>query len=88
MVKIGSFWGQSGATGQNLGKVFKKFSLKVSKNYFSQVYGHKFGQNCHKWGQFCQNRSFWVKMVQYWVILGQNGATGQNLWKVVKYYFL
>ena len=22
------------------------FSLKVSKNYFSQVYGHNFGKNC------------------------------------------
>ena len=21
---------------------------EVFKNYFSQVYGHKFGQNCHK----------------------------------------
>ena len=25
----------------------KIISLKVSKNYFSQVYGHIFGQNCH-----------------------------------------
>ena len=47
MVKIGSFWGQNDVTGQNLGKLVKKFSLKVSKNYFSQVYGHKFGLNCH-----------------------------------------
>ena len=49
MIKIGSFWGQNGASGQILGVVVqKKFSLKVSKNYFSQVYGHKFGKKkCH-----------------------------------------
>ena len=28
----------------------KSLSLKVDKNYFSQVYGHKFGQKCHQWG--------------------------------------
>ena len=28
------------------GKWSNNFSLKVSKNYFSQVYGHKFGQKC------------------------------------------
>ena len=44
MVKIGSFWGQNGASGQNLGKVVKKISLKVYKYYFGQIYGHKFGQ--------------------------------------------
>ena len=71
--------------GEN-GKIFS--SVNVSKNYFSQVYGHKFGQKCHKWGQFGQNRSFLVKMVQNWVILGQNGATGQNLGKLDKYFFL
>ena len=68
------------------GQIF--FSLKVFKNYFSQVFGNKFSQKCHKWGQFGQNRSFWVKMVQNWVILGLNGATGQNLGKLVKYFFL
>ena len=37
------------------------FSLKVSKNYFSQVYGHNFGQNVIngvnlvKIGHFCEN---------------------------------
>ena len=61
--------------------------VKVSKNYFSQVYGHKFGQNVINGGQFDQNRSFWMKMVQNWVILGQNGATGQNLGKMVEYFF-
>ena len=40
----------------------KSFSLKVSKNYFNQVYGHNFGQKCHYWGQFGQNMSFLVKM--------------------------
>ena len=39
--------GQNGATGQNLGKVGKYFFLEVFKNYFSQGYGHKFGQKCH-----------------------------------------
>ena len=68
------------------GQIF--FSLQFFKNNFCQVYGHKFGQKCHKCGQFDQNRSFRVKMVQYWVILGQNGAAGQNLGKFVKYYFL
>ena len=47
MVKIGSFWGQNGASGQNLKKVVKKFSLKVSKNYFIHVYGHKIVQKYH-----------------------------------------
>ena len=47
MVKIGSFWGQNEATGQNLGDWEKYFSLKVSKNYFSQVNGQKFGEKCH-----------------------------------------
>ena len=48
MVKIGSFWGPKlrhkskfGESGQII------FSLNVSKNYFSQVYGQKFGQKCH-----------------------------------------
>ena len=64
------------------GQIF--FSLNVSKNYFSQVHGHKFGQKCHYWGQFGQNRSFLVKMVKLGSFLGQNGASGQNLGKVVK----
>ena len=50
------------------GQIF--FSLKVFKNNSNQVYGHKFGHMCHKWDQFGQNRSFFVKMVQNWVILG------------------
>ena len=29
MLKIGSFWGQNGASGQNLGKVVKKVFLKM-----------------------------------------------------------
>ena len=36
-------------------------SLKVSKNYFSQVYGYEFGQE-RQCGQFGQNMSFLVKM--------------------------
>ena len=39
------------------------FSPKDSKNYFSQVYGHKIGQKCQKWRKFGQNG-------QNWVILG------------------
>ena len=35
------------------------FSQKVSKNYFRQVYGQKFGQKCYYWGKFGQNRPFW-----------------------------
>ena len=83
MVQNWVILGQTGATGQNLGKVVKIFSLNVFKNYFGLVNGHKFSKKCHKWGQFGQNMSFWVKMVQNWVILGQNVATGQNLGKVV-----
>ena len=47
MVKIGSFSGQNDVISQNFGKAVKKFSLKVSKNYLTQVYGHIFGQKCH-----------------------------------------
>ena len=49
MVKIGSFWhilGQNDVIYQNLGQVVKLFLIvisNVSKNYFSQVDGHKFG---------------------------------------------
>ena len=46
MVKIVSFWGPKwrhmskfGESGQII------FSLKVSKNYFSQFYGQKLGKN-------------------------------------------
>ena len=45
--KIGSFWVKIAP-----GPKFREscqilFSLTVFKNYFSQVYGHKFGQKCH-----------------------------------------
>ena len=65
----------------------KIFSQNVSKNYFSQVYGHKFGQKCHKWGQFGQKRSFLVTMVKIGSFWGQNEATSQNLGKWAKYFF-
>ena len=46
MVKIGSFWGPKL---RNLSKCMESgqiiISLKVSKNYFSQVYGQKSGKN-------------------------------------------
>ena len=55
-VKIGHFWSKCSQLGhfggQNdvivpyFGKFVKKLSLKVHKNYFNQVYGHKFGQKC------------------------------------------
>ena len=87
MVKIGPFWGPKwrhmskfGVSGEII------FSLKVSKNYFSQVYGFNFGQKCHSWGQFCQNRSFLVKMLKIGSFWGQNDATGQNLLKVVTFF--
>ena len=57
LVKIGHFWGKWSKLGhfggkndvisQNFGQAVKKFSLKVSKNYFSQVYGNIFGLKCH-----------------------------------------
>ena len=67
------------------GQIF--FSLNVSKNYFRQVYGHKFGQKCHYRGQFGQNWSFLVKMVKIGSFWGQNDATGQNLGKAVINFF-
>ena len=48
MAKIASFWGSNGRHRSKIGKIGeKKLSLKLSKNYFSQVNGHKFGQKCH-----------------------------------------
>ena len=48
MVEIGSFWGRKlrhmSKFGE-FGQIF--FSVNVSKNYFSQVYGHKFGHKGH-----------------------------------------
>ena len=46
------------------------FSLKVTKNYFSQVYGQKFGQKCHYLRKFVQNRSFLVKMDKFGTFWG------------------
>ena len=40
------------------------FALKVSKYYFSYVYGHKFGQNVI-------NGSIWSKYINF----GENGQT-------------
>ena len=45
--KLGNFgpkWGHRPKF-REIGQIF--FSLKVFKNYLSQVYGKKFGQNCH-----------------------------------------
>ena len=41
-----------------------KFSLKVSKNYLSQFYGHIFGQKCYNGGNL--------------VKIGHFGEHGQN----------
>ena len=41
------------------------FSLKVFKNYFSQVYGQKFGQKCHYLRKFGKNRSFLLKIIKF-----------------------
>ena len=60
------------------------FSLKVSKNYFSQVYGHKPGQKCHQWRKFGQNRPFWVKLSKFGHFGGQNDIIFQKLGKAVK----
>ena len=48
MVKIGSFLGQKWRNKSKFGESGQKnFALYVSKNYFSQVYGHKSGQKWH-----------------------------------------
>ena len=47
MVKIGSFWGQKRRHKSKFWASGKKFSLEVSNNYFSQVYGNIFGRKCH-----------------------------------------
>ena len=81
MVKIGSFWGQNGASGQNLGKVFKKFFLKM----FLKIISVRFmeinlvknvinGVNLVNFGQNCQNGLF----------LGKNDVICQNFGKLVK----
>ena len=45
---LGHFGGQNDVIVQNLGEYGEQIvSVKVYKNYFSQVYGHKFGQKCH-----------------------------------------
>ena len=62
--KLGNFWDQKGRIGQNFGKVEKKNYLKVSKNYFLQVYGQKLGPKCHKFCQFGQNSSNLAKKVK------------------------
>ena len=82
LVKIGRF-GEKGQKWVILGTKWRHspkfresdqifFSQNVSKNYFSQVYRHKFGQKCHKWSKFGQDRSFLVKMVKirsFWIMI-------------------
>ena len=51
MAQIGSFWGPKLRHRSKFWESCQKIlSLNVSKNYLSQVYGHKFGQKCNKWG--------------------------------------
>ena len=87
MVKIGSFWHNLVSKCRHMSNFWESgpiiLSLKVSKNYFSQIYGQKCAQKCHKWGQFGQNRSFLVKMVKigsFW------GPKCRNLGKLLKYF--
>ena len=50
LVKIGHFWRKwsKSCLFGIFGEIVKIiFSPKVSKNDFSQVYGHKIGQKCH-----------------------------------------
>ena len=71
-------------------------SLKVSKNYISQVNGYIFGQKCHQWGKFGQNKSFFVKISKFltiwwpkWPHMSKFGENGQIIFslKVSKNYF-
>ena len=82
IVKIGSvwwpIWRHMSKFGENCQIIF---SLKVSKNYYSQVYWDKLGHKCHWWGPFAQNRSLLVEMVKIWLFWGQNDVIGQNLGK-------
>ena len=63
------------------------FPLKVSKNYFSQVYGHIFGQNVINGvnlvniGQVGKNGHNWVILAYF---VGQNDIKCQNWGEVVK----
>ena len=48
MAQIGSFGGPKWRNRSKFGESGQKIiSLKVSKNYFSKVYGDKFAQKCH-----------------------------------------
>ena len=48
ILKIGAFLGLKWPHMSKFGKIGQIFfSLKVYKNYFSQVYGHNFSQKCH-----------------------------------------
>ena len=50
MVKIGPFWHICGAKMTSYVTIWEScqiiFSLNVSENYYSHVYGHKSGQKC------------------------------------------
>ena len=69
-VKIGSFWGPKWrhmSKFREIGQII--FSLKVSNNYSSHVYSHKFGENSHYWGQFGQIGHFrwkYPKFPHFW----------------------
>ena len=60
------------------------FSLKVSKNYFNQVYGHNLGQNVINGVNLVKIGHFWWKYSKLGHFGGQNVPICQNLGKLVK----
>ena len=95
LVKIGHFWWKYSKLGHFGDKMTpkveiwekgqkkpKKQSLKVYKNYFIQVYGHKFGEKWHYWGQFCQNMSFLVKIAKIGSFWGPKWRHRPNFWEI------
>ena len=64
------------------------FSLKVSKNYFGQVYGLNFGKNVINGVNFVKISHFWLKWSKFAHFGSQNDVRVQNLGKVVKIFYL
>ena len=86
--KLGHFGDQNDVIDQNLGRAQNIFSLKVSKNYLSKVYRHKFDKKkMSLMGKFGPNRSFLVKICENGSFLGQNVVISHNFGKVVKTFF-
>ena len=98
MVKIGSFWGQKWRHKSKFWEIGQKnFSLKVSKNYLIQVYGHIFGRKCHcvisqNLGKLVKNfllymflRIILVKFMD--INLVKNDINGVNLVKIDHFWW-